>query len=145
MRGWRVLTLTVWAIMGGGCLSTPEARIRKHADLFASFPPEVQQEIRQGRVQIGFTADMVRLALGDPHRVYSRTTATTTNEVWVYTRILPEPCRGPCGGTGWYRDRRGRLRPLRTWGWADGHPSREEDVLRLEFDGGRIFAIEVPR
>ena len=63
---------------------TPESRIKKHRDLFAAYPPEVQARIKAGEVDAGFTADMVRMAMGKPARKSMRTTAESTQEVWTY-------------------------------------------------------------
>ena len=73
------------ALLLVGC-ATPEARIRRNPALFASFPPEVQARVRQGHIALGFSQPAVRMALGDPDRVYHRITSTNTaNEVWAYT------------------------------------------------------------
>lgn len=64
--------------------STPESRIRKHKELFAAYPPQVRDRIRAGAVDIGFTSDMVLMALGKPARKTTRTTALSAQEIWTY-------------------------------------------------------------
>ena len=74
--------LTVAAV---GC-STPESRIRENPGLFATFPAGVQERVRRGRVAVGFPRPAVRMALGEPDRVFTRTEAGgVVKEVWSYT------------------------------------------------------------
>jgi hypothetical protein len=87
-----------------GCASTPARRIAQHPDVFAAFPPEVQEQVRRGEVEPGFTRDMVFLALGRPARVLHRREAAGVREVWSYS------------GTGYSRE----MVPVRrTYGWRD--------------------------
>ena len=58
-----------------GCAG-PRQRIKKHQAEFDSYTPEIQQKIRAGQVDVGFTDRQVALALGRPDRVYSRKTAS---------------------------------------------------------------------
>lgn len=67
-----------------GC-ATPQARIDRNRALYDSLPGESQALIQEGRVAMGFTPDMVQLALGKPDRVYSRTDKSGTSESWAYT------------------------------------------------------------
>jgi hypothetical protein len=63
---------------------TPQTRIKRNQELFDSCPPHVQELIRSGEVEVGFTADQARMALGKPDRVIQETTAALAHEVWVY-------------------------------------------------------------
>ena len=62
----------------------PSSRIKKHQADFDSYPPKIQEMIRAGQVDVGFTDQQVSLALGRPDRVYSRKTAAAQQEVWAY-------------------------------------------------------------
>ena len=62
----------------------PQSRIKKHQAEFDSYPPAVQQKIRAGQVDVGFTDRQVALAMGRPDRVYAQKTATARQEVWLY-------------------------------------------------------------
>jgi hypothetical protein len=66
------------------CATTPESRIARNPALFDSLGVAEQAQIRAGRVQPGFTPDMVLLALGKPHRTLSRTTPQGQTLVWLY-------------------------------------------------------------
>jgi hypothetical protein len=66
------------------CSSTPDSRIAKNLSAFSGYPAAVQQKIRAGEVDVGFTPEMVRLALGEPTRQFNRQTQAGSAEVWVY-------------------------------------------------------------
>jgi hypothetical protein len=77
-------TIALLALLFAGC-GTTESRIRQNPALFAQLSPEQQQMIRTGKIAIGFTADMVRLALGVPDRVQVTQDLPSTAEVWTYS------------------------------------------------------------
>jgi len=121
-----------------GC-STPEARIKKNPEIFSRLSAPDQQLIREGKVAIGFTPEMVRLALGDPDRVSTRTDAAGVNESWSYTTY--ETDEGVILYRGYYH---------RFMGWGDpffpyymSYPSRRErEYFKVVFAGGRVSAVE---
>ena len=76
--------------------ATPEYRIGRQADKFAGYPSEIQEKIKRGQVDIGFTQDMVLLALGKPNREYIRTVQDGELELWAY--VLPEDKDAPHNG-----------------------------------------------
>lgn len=82
-RNQVVAMLLVVSVLLAGC-ATPQARINRHPELFASFPPAAQTKIRQGEIDLGFSKEMVRLALGSPDRIYERETEQGRTELWVY-------------------------------------------------------------
>lgn len=79
----KLFVLTVGLAVLAGCAS-PESRIKQNPQLFAQLTPEQQNLIKQGKVAVGFTPDMVRLALGEPDRVRVRTDAKGSREIWNY-------------------------------------------------------------
>ena len=132
-------------ILATGCVSTPEQRIQKAPAVFAAFPPDVQAKVRKGEIDIGFTPDMVRLALGAPSRVLARRTGAGEVEVWIYTAYRHGTDVQSVSTEQWYRGRDGRTY-LGTEPACVTVDTREEyPVLRLEFEGGKVRAIERPR
>ncbi|MBI3564000.1 MAG: hypothetical protein HY079_02250 [Elusimicrobia bacterium] len=79
----RSLAAAALAAALAACAS-PESRIRAHRAEFDAYPRAVQEKIRAGQVDVGFTRQQVALALGRPDRTYHRRTATATREVWAY-------------------------------------------------------------
>lgn len=76
------LRLLMTALIFAGC-ATPEARIRRNPQLFAQLAPDQQALIIRGQIAIGFDAEMVRLALGEPDRIQAGTDAADI-EIWSY-------------------------------------------------------------
>lgn len=122
--------------------STPESRIRRNPELFAQLTPQDQELIRRGRVAVGFTGEMVRLALGEPDRFTTRTTATGTNEVWHY--ITYEMPSGSPLYRGWYHRYYMWRDPLYPW-YLDEHERRERERFSVAFEQGRVVALDFER
>ena len=130
------------ALALAGC-ATPETRIRQNAALFASFPPEVQAKVREGHIALGFSQPAVRMALGDPDRIYHRIISTNTpNEVWAYTsydyRSDPQfvTVLSPVSDPRLF----GSFSPNIVL--MDVQQRTEYEALRVEFEGDKVKAIE---
>lgn len=133
--------LAVWTV---GC-STPAARIRKNPETFARLTPDEQTMIRNGQIGLGFTPEMVRLALGEPDHIHTRTDQTGTSEIWSYTS---DDTPDGIGFYGWYH-RSGY------WGWDGpfypyplypGHGyGREQVDFRVVFQSEKVVAVEQRR
>lgn len=139
-RACRMLGLSL-AVLVAGC-NTPQTRIKRHPELFGSFPPEVQEKIKQGKVDIGFSKDAVYLALGDPDRRYLRRTAEGEVEVWAYTETVRTVERQRVEGPFRYRGPDGELRTIRDSMWVDVEQRKEFERLRVEFKNGLVTAME---
>jgi hypothetical protein len=70
----------------GGCSSGPDSRIKKEQAAFEAMPAEVQEKIKAGEVEVGFTPLQVTLARGKPDQIGKRTSAAGEEEVWTYER-----------------------------------------------------------
>jgi hypothetical protein len=129
------------ALSLGGC-ATPEARISRNPELFAALSASDQQTIREGRAAIGFTPDMVRLALGDPDRMAVRTDASGTTEIWRYTTYETD------GGMYLYRGHYHRSYfygdPFYPY-YLNFAGRRSRDLLKISFTDGRVSSIEEDR
>jgi hypothetical protein len=121
-----------------GC-STPASRIESHRAEFAGYPPAVQEKIRAGRVDLGFTPEQVRLALGEPLRKVTRSTATGDSEEWVYGDNGPHFSfgLGMAGGGG--HTAVGGGVAMTSGGYA------REERMRVEFKAGVVSAIDYAR
>ena len=134
-----VLCGTVLAL--AGC-ATPARRIQQNPQLFASFPAEVQQNVRQGRIELGYTQDMVLIALGQPDRVYARASVGHTNAVWSYVSARLATDYRPMSAPVVLRDSRGRLRVVDELGWYDMRREQEYERLRVELESDKVVAVE---
>lgn len=123
------------ALVISGC-ATAESRISKNQAAFDSWPHEVQSSIRAGKVKIGFTTDQVRVALGEPDRMYSRQSAEGESEVWAYFESGPKFSIGVGVGSGGYSSgARGGV------GHTQRH-DRSEEATRVVFTDGVVVSIE---
>ena len=119
-----------------GC-STPQARINRNPEVFAGLPAADQQLIREGKVVIGFTPEMVRLALGDPDRKLTRTDSAGTSEVWRYVTYESD------SGAYLYRGYYHRFYADSFFPYYLNYPSRSErETFKVMFSEGRVSAIE---
>jgi len=66
-----------------GC-NTIDSRISQKQDVFNRLDPQAQAKIRQGIVEVGYTPDMVYMALGTPDERHQKITATGDQTTWIY-------------------------------------------------------------
>jgi len=126
--------LSAFLLVLTGC-STTDSRIKGHQAAFDAAPPAVQAKIRAGQVDVGYTPDLVLMALGEPDRRYTRTTANGTTDIWAYVSHKPSFSigLGVIGGGGG---------TMVGSGVAVGTGDRSDDKLRVIFSGGRVAALE---
>ncbi|HEY8240725.1 MAG TPA: hypothetical protein VIH35_04720 [Kiritimatiellia bacterium] len=141
MNKYALLAVTALVVLAAGC-NTPKSRIQKNPDLFASFPPEVQANIEQGKIDIGYTHDMVDMALGEANRKYTRKSATGSAEVWSYVGYYTTTDRQRVQADVRVRDSTGVTRTVNDWFWVDVQQRSEYEKLRVEFEGDKVLAIE---
>jgi hypothetical protein len=128
--------LVVLLLALAGCATTPADRIAQHQTAFNAWPAEVQAKIRAGQVAVGFTEEQVRMALGDPERVITRTTEQGVSMVWAYRHRGPRFSigMGMAGGNG-------------HTGYGAGvamtdHPYFSGDALHVVLMNGQVVSIE---
>lgn len=127
-----VLGLVGWS----GC-ATPATRIQANPDVYARLSEDQQALVRAGKVAIGFSADAVKLALGDPDRVAVRTDPDGQTEVWHY---LTYEAGGRILFTGHFHT--GRLWWGGVYPYYLRYPNRTvRDRFTVHFRNGRVSAI----
>lgn len=120
--------------------STPHTRAQKHAEVMEGLSPEERAQVEAGEVDLGFTEEMVRVALGDPDRKYSERTAERETVVWAYhQRRMPRLSLGV--GTSVGTGRRGSAVGGGVSVGTGGQP-RPEERLRVVFEEGQVIGIE---
>lgn len=78
-----VAAAVVVVLAAAGCNSTA-ARIRANPALFDSLDAVTQRAIRRGEVRLGFTPEMVQLALGQPTLTAGGMAGTEEDSTWIY-------------------------------------------------------------
>lgn len=138
MKTLTFLTLLLAALVAAGC-NSPASRIRRNPELFAQLTPAQQDLIRRGRVDIGFSAEMVRLALGEPDRLGLRTDVDGTTEIWNY--VSYEAPDGIPLYRGWYHRYHAWGDPLYPY-YTSFPERRERERFRVIFRRGTVHALE---
>ncbi len=128
----------MWFVVLAASCASVDSRVQKHQAAFNSWPADVQEKVRAGKVEVGFTKEMVRVALGEPDRLISRTTEHGVAEGWVYFDKGPKFSLGLGLGTA-------RGHSAVGGGVTVGDDWRDEEKLRVIFEGGRVSAIETRR
>lgn len=95
--------------------------------------------IRRGQVDIGFTGEMVRLALGEPDRISTRRDTDGTSEVWSY--VTYDRLDGMPLYRGWYHRYYLWDDPLYPY-YLSTSARRERDRFSVIFRNGRVQALE---
>lgn len=139
MRVLTVFLSLAASLFLAGCASTPADRIANNPALFDTFPPPVRQKIRAGEVDVGFTPDMVRLALGEPSRVFSRQTEAGATELWVYHDNGPRFSFG-VGVGSFGRHSATSVGVSTSTGGYD-----PDEKMRVEFRNGHVTAVDYVR
>lgn len=78
--------------------STTSSRIKQQQELFDSYPPATQAAIQSGEIKVGFSAEMVHMALGKPS--HTATQATTDGALTTLSFSKKRPGLGFSIGGG---------------------------------------------
>jgi hypothetical protein len=128
------------AALLAACSSTPADRIAKNQAEFDRYPAAVREKIRAGEVDLGFTSDMVRLALGEPARTFTRQAGAGVTEVWAYHDNGPRFSFGiGVGGSTGRHSSMGVGLSTSSGGYDP------EEKMRVEFRDGKVTAVEQVR
>jgi hypothetical protein len=130
----RLFTLVSLALLTA--CSTPDSRIAVKRTAFEQFPADVQQKIRAGQIDVGFTDEMVLMALGEPARKFTRKTEAGDTEVWGYHDNKPRFSFGIGVGSGGRHSAVGGGVEMSTGGYDP------DEKVRVEFRGGRVTAVD---
>ena len=127
-----------------GCGTPPSQRIGQNQALFDSFPVAAQARIRGGQIDLGFTPDMVRIALGTPARQLLRRTADGDTEIWLYFDRTVSYDRQRVEIDGLSVSGPGSVRTVGGSAWINVMQEKEFVRMRVEFQDGRVALIEEP-
>ncbi|MCW8889881.1 MAG: hypothetical protein OQL20_04400 [Sedimenticola sp.] len=128
-----------------GCISAQslrDERIAADQALFDSYPAEIQAQVRQGQIDIGFSKEMVRLSWGVPDQVFRRTTRAKQSVIWSYTQLRRYPHLDRMSVPVYYIDSSGRQQFSYHSVWVNRDTQEQFTVARVEFVQGRVTAIE---
>lgn len=136
--------LLALALAMTGC-STIDSRIREKSAVFAALDASTQDKIRLGRIEVGFSTDLVYMANGAPDERRTTTGASGTDETWIYNSYLQEYVGTALVGYRRYVviDPKTRqpivyFEPVYNSVYRD----RIEERIRIVFKDGKVEAIE---
>jgi hypothetical protein len=140
-----VFTALGAALLFAGC-STINSRIQEKSAVFSSLDPATQAQIKHGDVGLGFTPDMVYMALGQPDATRHRTSADGVAVTWIYDSNYYDAAYvgyhrwGGWGPRGMYR---------MYWGpgpfYGPYYGPFPSDDIRVTFQNGRVVSIDQAR
>ena len=116
--------------------STPKSRIAANRPAFDRMPPEAQQKIQAGQIDVGFTPEMVLLALGEPANKFVRKSTGGDTEVWIYHDNRPQFSIGLGGVSAGRHSAVGGGVGVSTGGYDP------DESVRVEFRNGRVSTID---
>jgi len=138
------ITLAAVALTLAGC-NTVKSRIEEKSAVFNSLDPQTQSRIRQGLIDVGYTTDMVYIAMGNPSEVKETVTSKGRETTWIYNSYWQEYEGSRL--VGYHRvvyfDPHARayrvfFEPVR----ADLYSNRVEERTRVNFKDGHVTSIE---
>ncbi len=143
----RLLTTFMLAATLGfltGC-QTVDDRIKEKPEVFASVDAATQDKIKQGIIELGYTEDMVYLALGKADQKRESITAAGKATTWVYNTYYERYDGTRFAGyhrnvyyDPYLRAYRVYYRPV----YADTYAQEKEERIRVSFRDGKATAIE---
>ena len=137
MRPHLVVSLLLTGLALLAACSSPDSRIADKQSVFEKFPAEIQQKIRAGQVDVGFTAEMVLMSLGEPARKFTRKTDRGDTEVWSYHDDSPKFSFGLGLGTSSRRSSVGGGVGVSTGGYDP------EEKIRVELRSGIVTGVDL--
>lgn len=131
-------------VLLAGC-STVEKRIAENQRLFASLDAETQAKLRARTVELGFSPEMVYIALGKPDSKSERTTAKGREQTWIYLTYYQE-----YAGQVLTHFRRVAVRDPKSGRvavyiepvYTSVYSQQSEEKLRVSFLDGKVVSIE---
>ena len=143
----RLLTTFMLAASLGfitGCQSV-DSRIKEKPEVFAKLDAATQDKVKQGIIEIGYTEDMVYLALGAPDHKRESISPAGQTVTWIYSTYYNRYDGGVYAGyhrsvyfDPYLRAYRMYYRPV----FADTYVQEKEERIRIVFKDGKAYVIE---
>ena len=143
-RSLRLLAPLLLALILSGC-STIDSRVKEKSAAFAALDAATQEKIRLGRIEVGFTADLVYMSHGAPDERLTKTSASGTDETWIYNSYRQEYLGAAHVGYRRYIVIDAKTRqPVVFYEpvYRDLYQDRVEERIRIGFKAGKVESIE---
>lgn len=127
-----------------GC-ETVNDRIKEKPEAFNSVDQATQDKIKQGIIDIGFTEDLVYLALGKPDQRRESANASGKTVTWIYNTYYQRPEGTQFVGYSrhvyfdpYLKTYRVYYRPV----YDEVYSEEKEERIRIVFKNGKVSVIE---
>ena len=127
-----------------GC-QTVESRIKEKPEVFANVDKATQDKIKQGIIDLGYTEDLVYLALGVPDQKRETVTAAGNTMTWIYNTYYNRYDGSVYSSyyrsvyyDPYLRAYRMYYRPIMT----ETYTQEKEERIRIVFQDGKVTVIE---
>lgn len=123
------------ALLGAFACSSVNSRIKEHQAQFNEMPEQTQAQIQNGRIDHGFTEEMVYMAKGKPDDKETLTRDGKQVRVWKYAK------RDYSGNPSSVSTGLSSPFGYPTFGPGAGQPAQNYNrmkYLRVEFENGRV-------
>lgn len=127
-----------------GC-QTVDSRIKEKPEVFAGLDAATQDKIKQGIIDLGYTEDMVYLALGAPDQKREAVTAQDRSVTWIYNTYYNRYDGTAFAGYNrslyfdpYLKTYRVYYRPV----YADTYRTEKEERIRVVFKDGKVISLE---
>jgi hypothetical protein len=127
-----------------GCQSV-DSRIKEKPEVFARIDKATQDKIKQGIIDLGYTEDMVYLALGAPDQKRESISEKGKSTTWIYNTYYTRYD----GTVAFDYERRVYFDPfLKTYrlyyhpAYVEAYQSEKEERIRVVFKDGKAAVIE---
>jgi len=151
MRLLHLLSIPLLAsLLRAGC-QTVDSRIKQQPEVFASLDKATQERIKQGVIGLGYTENMVYLALGNPDRKRESVSAHEHTLTWIYNSYSAHYYGSPMMGYPYgyhpyyytpypvgYRPYYHSYYPF----YGDAYYTETEERIRVTFHDGKVTAID---
>lgn len=143
-RFFRTLVLASSLGFLAACQSV-ESRIREKPEVYAGLDVETQYKIQQGIIDLGYTPDMVYLALGEPSQKRETMTENGRTLTWIYNTYYDRYDGSQMVGYHRHVYYDPHLRSYRIYyrpAFADTYREETQERIRIVFKDGRATVIE---
>ena len=127
-----------------GC-QTVDDRIKQKPEAFASVDKATQDKIKQGIIELGFTEDLVYVAIGTPDEKRETVTAAGNTMTWIYNTYYNRYDGSVYSSyyrsvyyDPYLRAYRMYYRPIMT----ETYTQEKEERIRIVFQDGKVTVIE---
>lgn len=131
-------------LFSAGC-QTVETRIKEKPAVFAGLDKTTQDMIKQGVIGIGYTEDMVYLAVGSPDQIRESVTTSTRTLIWIYNSYTSYYDGAYMMGYYGYGYPYPYYRPYAYYfapPFGAGYRTEKEERIRVTFNDGKVTTID---